>query len=252
MVIAIRNLQPLVPSFKYAVNTCTVAQRSINMQINIVRNYAKGKDKNKEKGRNKGGRSNIQLNDEELQSIIDVNTYRIKLEEVLNAMKTDYIETLTIRSSSGAVDNIKVKVNGKQHELQEIAQISRKGGKTIALNLIEFPGAIPAVLKAIKSSGMNLNPQQDGTMIFIPVPKVTKEHREFLAKNAKALFHKYRDELKDVQNNAIKRVKKNTDISEDIIRSVQMQLTTEANDFVGRAEKLLKAKEHELLYHTKL
>lgn len=66
---------------------------------------------------------------------------------------------------------IRVGLDGKDHTLQELAQIVRKNPKTIVVNMSVFPQAIPAALKAIEKSGMNLNPQQDGTTIFIPVPK---------------------------------------------------------------------------------
>lgn len=66
---------------------------------------------------------------------------------------------------------IRVNLDGKEHTLQELAQIVRKNPKTIVLNMSVFPQAIPAALKAIQKSGMNLNPQQDGTTVYIPVPK---------------------------------------------------------------------------------
>lgn len=66
---------------------------------------------------------------------------------------------------------IRVNLDGKDHTLQELAQIVRKNPKTIILNMSVFPQAIPVVLKALQKSGMNLNPQQDGTTIYIPVPK---------------------------------------------------------------------------------
>lgn len=61
--------------------------------------------------------------------------------------------------------------DGKEHTLQELAQIVRKSPKTIVINMTVFPQAIPAVLKAIEKSGMNLNPQQDGTTLFVPIPR---------------------------------------------------------------------------------
>lgn len=54
----------------------------------------------------------------------------------------------------------------------ELGQVIRKNPKTVIVNMIGFPQAIPSVLKAIADSGMNLNPQQDGTTLFIPVPKL--------------------------------------------------------------------------------
>lgn len=64
-----------------------------------------------------------------------------------------------------------VNVDGTDHTLQELAQIVRKNPKTVVINMAVFPQAIPAALKAIASSGMNLNPQQEGTTLYIQIPK---------------------------------------------------------------------------------
>lgn len=64
-----------------------------------------------------------------------------------------------------------VKFDGDEYVIQDLAQVVRKNPKTIILNMTSFPLAIPAVLESLKTSGMNLNPQQDKTTIFIPIPK---------------------------------------------------------------------------------
>jgi ribosome recycling factor len=72
---------------------------------------------------------------------------------------------------TGSIETLPVSLEGKEYELQELAQIVRKNPKTIVINMSSFPQAIPAALQSISKSGMNLNPQQDGTTLFIPVPK---------------------------------------------------------------------------------
>lgn len=64
-----------------------------------------------------------------------------------------------------------IEFEGETYTLQEIAQIGRKGPQLLVVNLSGFPQALKNVLKAIHDSGMGLNPQQDGTTLFIPVPK---------------------------------------------------------------------------------
>jgi ribosome recycling factor len=72
---------------------------------------------------------------------------------------------------AGSVETLPVSLDGKEYELQELAQIIRKNPKTIVINMASFPQAIPSALQSISKSGMNLNPQQDGTTLFIPIPK---------------------------------------------------------------------------------
>lgn len=75
------------------------------------------------------------------------------------------------------------------------------------------------VMKAVRDSGMNVNPQQDGTTIYFQQVKSTKEHRETLAKNCKTLLQKAKDNLRTVQNDYIKQanLKKDEKISVDVI-----------------------------------
>lgn len=209
-----------------------------------IRTYAKGKDKQKKDSKKP---AKVEINQEQLASAINIDQMQLQMDKVMNTMKDEFVKNLSLRSTTGAVETLKVNVDGKDVELQEIAQIIRKNPKTIVINMIGFPQLIPQVLQTINKSGMNLNPQQDGTSVFIPVPKVTKEHRENLAKNAKALFIKCRDGIKDVQNTFIRKVKNQKEISEDLNRSLQTQITAFGDKYIGEADKILQSKQKELL-----
>jgi ribosome recycling factor len=213
------------------------------VSVQIVRNYAKGRDKKKE-GKNP---TKVFINEEQLASVVNLDNIKSQMEKCMTLMKDEFAKNLSLRSTTGAIDTLKVSADGKDYELQELGQIIRKNPKTIVINLIGFPQLIPNVLQALSKSGMNLNPQQDGTTVFIPVPKVTKEHREMLAKNAKALFIKCRDGIKDVQNDVIKKVKRKGDISADLNHQVQSQIVAIGSNYIAEAEKQLAVKQNELL-----
>lgn len=253
--LSIRSISILLPTLRSVAtrSSSLVAHKQYNLiaainhaQIESVRHYAKGKQK--EKARNKGVKFvTYKLPEEKLNEIINVDNYRKKLQKAIDTLQADYIKHLSLRSTTGSIENVKVKVDSEEHELQDIAQVIRKNPKTIVIDMIAFPQMIPAALQALQKSGLNLNPQQEGTTIFIPIPKVTKEHRANLAKNAKALFIKCRDQIKDAQNEVIRKVKNNTSVSEDDSHAVQGQLTEMANDEVSKAEKILETKQNELL-----
>ncbi|XP_053952711.1 ribosome-recycling factor, mitochondrial [Anastrepha ludens] len=212
--------------------------------ISQMRGYAKSKDKKKEKGKKT---AKIEINETQLREVINFDAVNGQMQKAVQQMKEDFIKHLSLRSTSGAIETLRVHIDGAEHELQELAQISRKNPKTIVVNMIAFPQTIPDVLKAIDNSGMNLNPQQDGTTLFIPIPKVTKEHRENLSKNAKALFIKYRDTIRDIQNNVIRKIKKQSEMSKDDIFAIQTQVTAIADNYIAEADKLLATKQKELL-----
>lgn len=225
----------------------TPVVNNVPLTITSVRDYSK--DKNRKKENKKQGK--VAINEDLLRTHVDYDKMQGQMEKALDELNRQYIKNLSLRSTTGAIEQLSVNVDGTEHELQELGQIMRKNPKTIVVNMIAFPQTIPAVLAALSKSGMNLNPQQDGTTIFIPVPKVTKEHRENLSKNAKTLFLKCRDTIKSVQQDHIKRLKRPVSadspaISSDDVHALQGQITAIADKFIVQAEKTLEVKQQEL------
>ena len=90
--------------------------------------------------------------------------------------------------------------------MNEITSISKKDPKKIIIDASAFPQAAQNIMTAIRDSGMNLNPQQEGLTIYVPIPKVTKEFREKLAGGAKKKLTECKDDLRKVQNKYAKQV----------------------------------------------
>ncbi|XP_053608837.1 ribosome-recycling factor, mitochondrial [Plodia interpunctella] len=235
------NSTRILPRNVFKTNTATF----VNV-FNYIpfRNYAKSKDKGKDK-KGKGGK--VEINPQMMSELVPVDKVKDRCNKVIEKMKEDFAKNLSLRSTTGSIESLPVKFEGKDYELQELAQIVRKNPKTIVINFGSFPQAIPDALKALQVSGLNLNPQQDGTTVYVPVPKVTKEHREALAKNAKALYIKCRDALKDVQNEYLKKMKKQTGVSEDLVFNVSKQLIAMCDEYQSSAKSIYEVKHTELV-----
>lgn len=194
------------------------------------------------------GKKKVEINETQLREVFDVDKLKLQLRKCIDDLKYEYVKKLSLRSTSGSIESLKVDVDGREHILQELTQIVRKNPTTLVMNLGAFPQAIPSVLQAIRESGMNLNPQQEGTTLYIPVPKVTKEHRETLSKNAKTLYVKCKDNIRNTQNEHVKKIKKqHTNVSEDTVRSIHEQICALADQHIAEAEIVLTVKQAELL-----
>lgn len=237
------NSRPCVYTLVNRDSQCAIF--SNNITFTGIRNYAKSKDKGKSKKEKGSGK--VPINPMEISELIPLDKLKQRCLAAIEEMKEDFSKNLSLRSTTGSIESLPIKFEGKEYELQELAQIVRKNPKTIVINFASFPQAIPDALKCMQSSGLNLNPQQDGTTLFVPVPKVTKEHREALAKNAKVLFIECRDTVKKIQNEYIKKVKKQTGVSEDVIFRVTKQITALGEEYIMQARKLYDAKYNELL-----
>nr|CAG4645125.1 EOG090X0DUK [Leptodora kindtii] len=190
----------------------------------------------------------VHINEAEISEVIDLSALKEDLTKALDQLKESYVKNLSLRSSAGTIENLPVEFEGELYPLQELAQVARKGPQLMIVNASSFPQVVPSMLKAIQNSGMGLNPQQDGTTISIALPKVTKEHRENLAKNAKSMFHKYKDSLRDIHNRHVRDVKKKDKLfSSDLIFSVLQQIQALTEQYSADGEKTMLAKQNELL-----
>ncbi|KAM9720529.1 ribosome-recycling factor, mitochondrial isoform 2-T2 [Dama dama] len=152
------------------------------------------------------------------------------------------------KKAKGSLDSITVVTADGKLALNQIGQISMKSPQLILVNMASFPECTAAAIKAIRESGMNLNPEVEGTLIRVPIPKVTREHREMLVKLAKQNTNKAKDSLRKVRTNAINKVKKSKDkASEDTIRLIEKQISQMADDTVAELDRHLAVKTKELL-----
>lgn len=126
--------------------------------------------KAKDRGKDKKKQNVQHIDFNEMAQVFDVDKLTAQFDNTIEILKSDFVKYLSIRSSIGAVEELTVKFEDKDYTLQELAQINRKP-KLIVLNVSTFPQAIPDILKSLTKNQMKLNPQQDGTTIYIPIPK---------------------------------------------------------------------------------
>ncbi|XP_022099179.1 ribosome-recycling factor, mitochondrial-like isoform X1 [Acanthaster planci] len=181
-------------------------------------------------------------------SILDLEQVRDDMQQALDALKQGYMKSLNIRTSQGVLDHIQVSTNDGKFPLNQLGQITSKSANMLVVNMASFPEATQAAAKAIRDSGMNLNPQVTDTVIQVPIPKVTKEHREHLAKQAKTMCDKSKVTLRQIRTGFVSRIKKHKDTaSKDTLFALEKQIGQIADASAEDAEKLLAAKTKELL-----
>ncbi|XP_051541390.1 ribosome-recycling factor, mitochondrial isoform X2 [Myxocyprinus asiaticus] len=160
----------------------------------------------------------------------------------------NYIRHYATKKSKGALDHITVTTKDGKFPLNQLGQISMKSPQLLVVNMTGFPEALAAVTSTLQDSSMGLNPEVEGTIIRVPIPKVTREHRENLVKLAKQFSNKAKDSLRRVRSNAVSQVKKSKEgISEDTIRLIEKQVQQMADSFAADIDKQLATKTKELL-----
>ncbi|EHA97228.1 Ribosome-recycling factor, mitochondrial [Heterocephalus glaber] len=210
-----------------------------------VCHFASKKAKAKGKGQSQ---TRVNINTALVEDIISLEEVDEEMKSVIEALKDNFNKTLNIRTSPGSLDHIAVVTADGKLALNQISQISMKSPQLILVNMASFPECTAAAIKAIRESGMNLNPEVEGTLIRVPIPKVTREHREMLVKLAKQNTNKAKDSLRRVRTDAVNKLKKSKGkTSEDTIRLIEKQISQMADDTMAELDRHLAVKTKELL-----
>ncbi|MEE6504643.1 hypothetical protein FKM82_005280 [Ascaphus truei] len=214
-------------------------------QTLLARHLATKKSKAKSKGQTP---TRLNINSALVEDIVNLGEVKAEMQNVMDNLKEDFNKNLNIRTSPGAFDHITVTTKDGKFPLNQLGQISLKSPQLFLINMGSFPESAAAAMKALRESHMNLNPELDGTILRVPVPQVTREHRENLAKLAKQLANQAKDSLRRVRAGAVLEVKKSKSVvSEDTIKLVEKQIQQMADDMVAEMDKQLAAKTKELL-----
>jgi ribosome recycling factor len=127
--------------------------------------------------------------------------------------------------------------------------VSVPDSKTITIQPWD-KGAFGAVEKAIQTSDLGLNPVNDGKIIRISIPPLTEERRKELVKVAKKYTEDAKIAIRNVRrdmNDALKKMEKDKDISEDDLRRGEADVQKMTDDYVKKADEVMAAKEKEIL-----
>ncbi|XP_054853378.1 ribosome-recycling factor, mitochondrial [Eublepharis macularius] len=210
-------------------------------QILQARHLAAKKTKGK-------GQARVNINAALVEDIINLTEVNEEMQAVVEALKEDFSKNVSLRTSPGVLDHVIVATKDGKFPLNQLGQVSMKSPQLILVNMSNFPESAAAAIKAIRESGMDLNPEADGPIIRVPIPKVTREHREKLATLAKQLTHKAKESLRKVRVKAVNQSKKaKSTVSEDTIRLIEKQVQQMTDDTSTEMDKLLAAKTKDLL-----
>jgi ribosome recycling factor len=171
-----------------------------------------------------------------------------KMQKTIEAVKREFLEIRTGRAHPGLVEGLRIDYYGAPTLLKQLASISTADARLIIIQPWD-PTTIPLIEKAIMASNLGINPSNDGKIIRLPFPQLSKERREELAKVVKKMAEEGRISLRTIRRNAneaIKKLEEEKTISEDDRFKFQEQIQKFTDKHIENIEQLLKEKEQEL------
>ena len=173
-------------------------------------------------------------------------------QKMINAVKHLDKEFTTIRTSRAnpsMLDNIFADAYGSKTPLNQLGNISTTDSSTITIQVWDT-SIIKNIENSILESDLGVNPQIDGQIIRIPIPKLSEERREELTKvaakyaeNSKVVIRNLRRDFIDSQ----KELKKNSEISEDDLKKILNEVQKITDTSIEKIDELLKVKKEDIL-----
>jgi ribosome recycling factor len=177
------------------------------------------------------------------------NTAEQKMQKSLESLKTDLAKIRTGRAHTGLLDHVMVEYYGSMVAVNQVANVNLGDARTLNVQPYE-KNMVAKVEKAIRDSDLGLNPATNGDLIRVPMPMLTEERRKEMTKivrtegeNAKVAMRNVRRDA----NDALKKLTKDKEISEDDERRMQDEVQKLTDKFVAEVDKYLQAKEAELM-----
>lgn len=178
----------------------------------------------------------------------DLNELETRMRASLEALKREFSGLRTGRASTHLLDPVQVNVYGSKMPLNQLATISVPEPRTISVQVWD-KGNVSAVDRAIREANLGLNPVVDGTLIRLPIPTLTAERRNELAK----LAHKYAEQSRVAVRNVrregmelLKKLEKDSKMSQDEHHKASAKVQELTDKLIKEIDETLAVKESEI------
>ena len=178
-----------------------------------------------------------------------VDALKKEMEITLEGLRKELTKVRTGRANTALIEGILVDYYGTKSPLNQLAALSAPESRLLVVQPYD-KSVMGAIEKAIYQSDLGLTPVNDGKVIRVPLPELTEERRKELVRHVKKIGEEYRVSARNHRRDANERVKKlqkDKQITEDDVRATQDRVQKLTDEYVDKIEKVLKAKEDELM-----
>ncbi len=174
---------------------------------------------------------------------------KTRMEKAVDDFRATLASTRTGRASVHMLDQVKVPYYGSDMPLNQVAQVTAPDANLILIQPWD-PSIIADIEKALRTSDLGFNPQNDGKIVRIPVPPMTEERRKEVVKHLNKTLEDHRTAVRNIRrdgNDLIKKSAKDKKISEDEEKRSLEEIQKLTDDEIRRMEEMCRNKEREVL-----
>lgn len=181
-----------------------------------------------------------------MSSGVDLKDLKKRMDGAFNTLKAEFSGLRTGRATASLVEPIHVDAYGSSMPMNQVGTISIPEPRMISIQVWDR-SLVNAVEKAIRDSGLGVNPIVEGTSIRIPIPTLTQERRVELKKVAGRYAEQARVAVRNVRREGMEAIKKTKDLGEDEQKRLHDQVQKLTDESVQHVDEALATKEAEIM-----
>jgi ribosome recycling factor len=180
--------------------------------------------------------------------MLDTDDLERRMEGALGALKTEFASLRTGRASASMLEPVMVEAYGQRTPINQVGTVNVPEPRMVTINVWD-KGLVGKVEKAIRESGLGINPQLNGTIIMLPIPELNEERRRDLTKVAGQYAEHARVSVRNVRRDGMDQIKKakGDGLSEDDQKIWETEVQDMTNRFIKTIDDMLETKQSEIM-----
>ncbi|WP_457645476.1 ribosome recycling factor [Profundibacter sp.] len=179
---------------------------------------------------------------------IDLDDLERRMEGALASLRTEFASLRTGRASASMLEPVMVEAYGQKTPINQVGTVNVPEPRMVTINVWD-KSMVAAVEKAIRESGLGINPQLNGTIIMLPIPELNEERRRELSKVAAQYAEHARVAVRNVRRDGMDQLKKalNNGMSEDDNKIWHDEVQSLTDKAIAAIDAALENKQEEIM-----
>ncbi|MCE0504941.1 ribosome recycling factor [Roseivivax sp. GX 12232] len=179
---------------------------------------------------------------------LDTDDLKRRMDGAMSNLRTEFASLRTGRASASMLEPVQVEAYGQMTPINQVGTVNVPEPRMVTVNVWD-KSLVNKVEKAIRESGLGINPQMNGTIIMLPIPELNEERRRELGKVAGQYAESARVAIRNVRRDGMDQVKKakGDGISEDDQKFWETEIQELTDDYIKRVDEALETKQGEIM-----
>jgi ribosome recycling factor len=179
---------------------------------------------------------------------IDTDDLQRRMEGAITALRTEFASLRTGRASGSMLEPIQVEAWGQMTPINQLGTVNVPEPRMVTINVWD-KAMVSKVERAIRDSGLGINPQLNGTIIMLPIPELNEERRRQLTRVAAQYAEHARVAVRNIRRDGMEQLKKAKagGMSEDEVKLWTEEVQELTDRFIAQIDKTLEGKQDEIM-----